>query len=295
MKLTIREYEAEDEGQLKQLLSLCSEDDTILNIINNPKLAFAYVATIQDRLVGLTLAWTSDVHADCMYFRIFSNPFYNRLGIEAKLFSLVEKCNKGHLALQTSTWETFCHLNEFYRKNGFKEIRKTYTPRLTIADTIDHLPIGQTNEKIITLTAMLSDDKLMEKLVTLVKKNYENTHQANPVKMMELTAWRKLILANDLIVDGSYIYLDKLNENIIAYSFLHQSDTKESLELGWCGTADTEYRQLIHQLILQQIGYAMKHDVSFLIGEFDTTNNYAMEVLRHFPFEPCPAWLTYGK
>lgn len=295
MPLTIREYEARDEDQVKQLLSLCSEEMALLNIIKESQLAFAYVAFTEDKLIGLSVVWTGDLHRECMYFRICSHPFYQRTGVEEKLLSMVETFNENHLPLQTSTWETSHYLNEFYRKSGFEEIRRTYTPTLNIADSLDHFPIDQTSGEIITVTGMLADKSLMEELVTLVKRNYEYTHQANPVKKMELAEWRKLVLANDLIAEGSYVYLDESQENIVAYSFLHQSDTKKSLELGWCGSVDAECRRLIPKLILQQINFAIKHHVRFLIGEFDTTDDDAMEVLGAFPFKPSPAWVTYRK
>lgn len=295
MPLMIREYETKDEDQLKQLLSLCSEDIDLLNIINNSKFGFAYVALIKEKLVGLAFAWTSDWHPDCMYFRILSNPFYYGSDIEAKLLSLAETFNENHLPLQTSTWETCYHLNVFYRKSGFEEIRRTYTPTLIVEDNLDYLPIDKTSEGLITLTAMLADESLMEKLVTLVKRNYENTHQANPVKEMRPNEWRKLILADDLIADGSYVYLDQSQKNIVAYSFLHESGEEDSVELGWCGAIDAENRRLIPQLVSQQISYAMKHQIQFLIGEFDTTDDDAMEVLRSFPFKPSLAWVTYRR
>src|SRR5699024_9721393 len=94
---------------------------------------------------------------------------------------------------------------------------------------------------------------------------------------------------------GRFVYLKKDEKNIIDYSFLHKSDTKNALELGWCGAIEMEAKDLIPRLIAYQINYARKHDIQVISGEFDTTDDYAMEVLNSFPFAPCPSWITYQR
>lgn len=295
MILTIKEYEGKEEDQLKQLLFLCFEDDILLNIVNSSKLKFAYAAFIKEKLVGFMFAWTSSIHPYCTYFRILSHPFYNWLDIEGKLLSKAEELIINNLPLQTSIWETSAKLKRLYTSNGFKEIRRTYMPSLKVADVVDYPPFKSEKYEIKTLTAILSNDTLLEKLTLLVKENYEKAHIENPIKEFEIEKWKGIILSDDLVPDGSYVYLDMDEKNIVAYSFLHESDKEDSLELGWCGAIDAESKELIPQLTLLQVNYALKHDIQFFIGEFDTTDDYAMEVLKSFPFTPCPTWITYQK
>ncbi|KFM99187.1 hypothetical protein DJ93_324 [Bacillus clarus] len=161
-------------------------------------------------------------------------------------------------------------------------------------------PIFPTNEShntlynLQTLSEIISKDTLMKKLAQLVKTNYEKTHLANPVATYNLETWREMILVNDLIADGSFLFLNE-QEEIIAYSFLHTSEKNNTLELGWCGTNTIQNLHLLQQLVIKQITYANKHGYSFLQGEFDSTSGYGIEILKSCPFQPCPTWITYQK
>lgn len=103
------------------------------------------------------------------------------------------------------------------------------------------------------------------------------------------------MLTQQVLMDGSYLLLDTSQKEVIAYSFLHESDSEHVYELGWCGCVDRRYKRVIPQLILQQAKYAICKNVSILTGEFDTTDYYAMEVFKTFPFAASPALITYQK
>lgn len=298
MQLTIKRYEAKEEEQLKQLLYFCFEEEVFINVINGSRLKFAFSALYENKLVGMVFAWTSSFHPYCTYFRILSNPFYNGLHIEEELVSKVHEQKiktSPNLPLQTSVWETSVNLNRVYKNNGFREIRRTYMPNLKVSDVVHCISYHSEEHKIITLAEILSDETLLEKLTLLVKRTYEKTHTLNPVGEIEIEQWKRMLLADDILSDGSYIYLDNDEKNIIAYTFLHESDRENSFELGWCGAADIKNKGLILHLIYYQAKYAMKHNKQFIGGEFDTTDIYAMEVMGSFPFAPCPAWITYQK
>lgn len=202
------------------------------------------------------------MHPYCTYFRILVHPLYRRLDIAEKLLSKVEKLRNS--TLQTSIWETSAHLKRLYMTNDFKEIRRTYMPHLKLADIQDELPYKSEKQEIKSLTEILSNDTLLEKLTFPVKRNYERTHVVNPVKELTLEKWKALILCDDLLADGSFVYLDKDEKNIIAYSFLHESDTKNTLELGWCGAIDMKTKNAIPRLIAYQINYSKKHNIQVI-------------------------------
>ncbi|SHF99044.1 hypothetical protein [Ornithinibacillus halophilus] len=294
MQIKINSYGSKDEEQLMQLLKLCSEDDVLLHIVNSARLKFAYSAIIDDKLVGILASWKSSFHPYCTYFRILGNPLYNSLNIEEQLLSKVKELKPEDFPLQTSAWETSNNLINIYTNNGFKEIRRTYLPTLEVSNLGEYNLNIRNNYQIKTLEEVLSDEMFMEELTLLVKRIYEQTHLVNPVADINLDKWQELIL-DDVVQNGSYIYVDENENNIMAYAFLHESDKSDSLDLGWVGAIDKEHKQLIPQLVLNQIEYANKHNFHFIMGEFDTTDEYAMEVLNHFPFAPSPTWITFQK
>lgn len=296
LKIKIREYDKIDQEQLNELINLSFEEEELLNILKDSKFKFAYSAFTEDKLVGVAFGWKSSFHPHCTYFRILSNPLYALSTVAQKLLSKVESVGKIDSPLQTSMWETSLHIKEVYEKSGFKEIRRTYMPTLQVFDFKEKaVPFSEHSHILKTVAEISTNNELEKKLVLLVKRNYEETHIVNPVVTSGFEEWKNLVLANDVIAEGSYVFLDTDGENIVAYSFLHESDDEKSYELGWCGYSSSQYKGILPQLILQQIKYSSNHDVKALVGEFDTTDSSAMEVLKSFPFAPSPTWITYQK
>lgn len=294
--ITIKKYDNSEEVQFNKLLDLNFEEKGLLNIVKESKFKFAYSAYVEDKLVGVIFGWSNRFHPNCTYFRILHNPFYARDGVSEKLLAEVEAIETLDFPLQTSIWETAIDVKEMYKGSGFKEIRRTYMPNLHVFDLKeDVFSVSKSNNRIKSLAEILSNNELMEKLIFIVKRNYEDTHQVNPVANVGLDEWEKLILASDVLIKGSYIYLDAEEKNIVAYSFLHESDSDNAYDLGWCGCSSVQYKRIIPELVWRQIEYTINHNVKTIIGEFDTTDNYAMEVLKAFPFAPCPTWITYRK
>src|SRR5699024_1354615 len=128
MQFTIQKYKNKDEEQLKHLLHLCFEDETLLSVLNSTHLEFAYVAILGNELLGPTFAATSRRHPYCTYLRVLGHPLYRRLAIAEKLLSMVEKSRKS--TWQTSTWETSNRLKRLYMSKNVRESRRTYMPHL---------------------------------------------------------------------------------------------------------------------------------------------------------------------
>lgn len=296
MDCCIRNYDSKDEGQIKKILDLCFEDEGLISILNSKKLMFAYSAFIDKELVGIVFGWSSNFHPYCTYFRLLSNPYYKAINIEGKLLSKVKEQEMLDFPLQTVIWESSFNLKCFYEDSGFIELRRTYMPILKLSDVNKELLLNRSEiYTVMTLGEVSLNHELMKKLILLVKRNYEHTHKVNPVANLGLEEWRKLILADDTLMEGSYIYIDISSMEIIAYSFLHKSEKEDSYELGWCGATECLNTRLILQLILHQVKYSLKEGILYLIGEFDTTDKYSIEVLKVFPFSPCPTKITYQK
>lgn len=109
---------------------------------------------------------------------------------------------------------------------------------------------------MVSLDQIIENSNLMDQLTVLAKKNYEFSHAENPVGEFDFVAWQDIMLAEDLFMQGSLIYLDSDNQRIIAYSFMHYSDARDTLELGWCGVLDPSYIGIIPDLIARQIHFA---------------------------------------
>ncbi|MFC9414494.1 GNAT family acetyltransferase [Bacillus mobilis] len=292
--LIIEKYSRSNELKVKQLIDLYNEDSYLFNLLRDSKTKCAYVAYYKRDVVGIFFTWSSSFHPYCTYFRIYTNPFYSKLHIEQFLLNEILKRESFKLPLQTSIWETSAHLKAYYEEHNFTEIRRTYMPILDVQKIISIDTMLHLNYDVQSLSNILSNNSFFEKLAHLVKTNYEDTHLANPVASFPLEAWKEQILADDVLLDGSFVIIDEETE-IIAYSFLHTSEKDNTVELGWCGTHNTENVSLLKLLVFKQAMYANTHGYSFIQGEFDSTSIYAMEILKSFPFNPCATWITYQK
>ncbi len=66
-------------------------------------------------------------------------------------------------------------------------------------------------------------------------------------------------------------------------------------ELGWCGCSNSALKKWLPQLVQKQLKYAQQKGIQIMSGEFDTTDDYAMEVFKAFPFSFDSTWITYRK
>ncbi|MGH1259070.1 MULTISPECIES: GNAT family acetyltransferase [Bacillus] len=292
--LVIEKYSRSNELQVKQLIDLYNEDSYLFHLLRENKTKCAYIAYYKKDVVGVFFTWNSNFHPYCTYFRMYTNPFYSELHIEQFLLNEISKRENFKLPLQTSIWETSAHLKAFFEEHNFTEIRRTYMPILDVRKIITIDTMLHSNYAVQSLSNILSTNSFFEKLAYVVKTNYEETHLANPVASFPLEAWKEQILADDVLLDGSFVIIDEETE-IIAYSFLHTSEKDNTVELGWCGTHNTENASLLKLLVFKQAMYANTHGYSFIQGEFDSTSIYAMEILKSFPFNPCATWITYQK
>ncbi|PHA02166.1 GNAT family acetyltransferase [Bacillus wiedmannii] len=292
--LVIEKYSRSNELQVKQLIDLYNEDSYLFHLLRENKTKCAYIAYYKKDVVGVFFTWNSNFHPYCTYFRMYTNPFYSELHIEQFLLNEILKRENFKLPLQTSIWETSAHLKAFFEEHNFTEIRRTYMPILDVRKIITINTMLHSNYAVQSLSNILSNNSFFEKLAYVVKTNYEETHLANPVSSFPLEAWKEQILADDVLLDGSFVIIDEETE-IIAYSFLHTSEKDNTVELGWCGTHNTENASLLKLLVFKQAMYANTHGYSFIQGEFDSTSIYAMEILKSFPFNPCATWITYQK
>lgn len=289
----IRHYSLKDLDKLKNLVHMTKNDGTIIDMLEQPNNYVAYVYYEQEELVGCMVAWKSSFHPFCTYFQTIIHPDF--LPATGELITVLEDTlNIQDYPLLTKVEEGTA-LADYYQKKHFEIIRKTYLPSMNIDNYSKLLLPVETNERIKSMDEVQQNSELVNQLVKLVKTNYVETHLVNPVADFDLATWRNLLFQEDLILNGSYVYLNENKKRVIAYSMLHESEQSDTVELGWIGTSKKSEIGLLHQLIALQINDAKENNYHHLEGEFDTTDPYAMAVFHHFPFPTDNVLLTFAK
>lgn len=293
MEIMFQPYNREFKREVETLFEESVEGESLRNIFKSTMSTVSYVALIEEKVIGLLLAWENPFHPEATYFKILTEAEYATERIKKTFFHKIrEEADRGQ-AFITSVIETAISSRDFYEKNGFKEIRRTFMPSLVVEEILDSLVAKELKEgKIKSLAEVLEEEYSFSQLADLVKNNYEASHYVNPVKEMSVEEWKELITAEDILKEGSFILFNDEGE-VIAYSFLHRSENEDTLELGWCGGSSFDRAGALPYLVGKQINYARERDVQYILGEFDTTDPFGMEVMRTFTFRPFPAWISY--
>ena len=298
--VVVANYEDNDLLQVEELMKLCLEGEN-LGRIDHPRRIFAFTAKRIDKVIGYVVGWTNKMHPYCTYISIIIHPAYQWLSVETLLLHEVEKLDITY-PLQASIWETAQYLNMTYKNNGFKEVRRTYMPELDPDDVMPWLekvtPHLEDGQDVIfkSLYEVGRIPEVMKELIILVRKVYEDTHLVNPLGIHDDESWMHFLLADDLIIEASYIAMDRSNNTILGYALLHHSEQPGYVELGWrgCKEGKVNLGNLMKQLTANQITYAHARNYT-LKAEIDSTDHYQLEMLAAFPFKPAPTWITYQK
>lgn len=290
MQVKIEQYDIQYKEQLRQLLR--ETDEVLLNRFESNQVEHVFVAISKSELVGALLTWKNSFHPFCLYFRIITIPSFVEHEIFESLIDYVEKDKPTILPLITSLWEESDSLLQFYLQQGFKIIRKTFIPTLKVKEYTDVILEPNEMLDLMTVGEISDDDKLVMNLVQMVKRNYEQSHKANPVASLSLNQWRELIFSDDLIPEGSYLYVK--DNQIIAYTFLHETSNHE-VEMGWVGAEDLRQKEKVASLVHRQIDFAERKGFEFLSGEFDTTDKFAIALLESLQLPRTPVWITLKK
>jgi GNAT superfamily N-acetyltransferase len=303
-EILINQYNSIQNDSINRLLYICFADDNNSRIYfergwKSPNNLCTYVALHTNEVIGVITTWKTSFHPNCTYMSMIVHPLFRNNGMESKLLEYAESSQGVDFPLQTSIYETNYFFKEFYEKSGFKEIRRTYLSLLKLTE-IQELNMkfiqkySNTQLSIETLGGISKDEKLKNKLISLVKETYEETHRDNPPRISDLHSWEKLIFNKDTLLDSSYIALSDNNE-ILAFALLHEGEDDNILEFGWRGTKVETDLNLTILLTAVQIRAAKSKGYKYLEGEIDTTDPYSIELFKTFPFSPSPSLITYQK
>lgn len=300
MEILIKRNISPDIDFLKGFLSVWAENDEftqnqILRGVRSKNNFCTYEAYEEGNLMGLLTAWTSDFHPYCTYFSLALNPFSDNK-VEPLLLQSFHTTPGIKYPLQTLIWETSYRFKTFYEHNEFVEIRRTYMPMLRSSK----IEINQVFEDLAghkltikDLNSIKENELLKSKLISLVKENYNRVYSKNPVGEHDLLKWEKLIFNDETNLKGSYIALK--DKEIIAYSVLHFSETPKMFELGWRGTRNYADIRVMLMLTALQVNFAADNGVDFIQAEIDTTDHFAIEMLKFISFSSAPTLLTFQK
>lgn len=291
MQMSIETYGKQYETELEPLLQRFDED--LWNQFKAGQLENIFIAIRKNQLAGALVTWKSKYHPNCTYFRIITAPSFSAQATVERLFEKLEEMRTNAVPLVTSHWEKANAFTRFYLQKGFEIIRKTYMPTLNLANIKAHNFESNEKYRLCTVADIHENDFILKELLRLVKGNYEQSHEVNPVAKLSLNQWRDLTFSDNLIREGSFLFL--MENRIIAYSFLHKSTEENMLEIGWVGALESGYKKELVSLVHRQLEYVREIGFKSISGEFDTTDEYAMTVLESFPFTPTPAWLTLKK
>lgn len=290
MGYTIKQYQSSDELKLKDFITALDESSEMLHQIRHSTYKHVFLAYSQEKIVGMIMAWKSNFHPNCTYFTCKA---HHTEAVKALLAELERHLEQQDYPLQTIVDEND-RLNALYLDNQFTIIRKTFLPKINVL--VDHaIFTNSANQVVKPVQEVTTHSNLASQLVALVKRNYEETHIANPVATMDLTQWEKLTYAEDLLASGSFVCLDPNEEKVLAYSFLHEAEREDTVELGWCGALDEPSIIIIPSLVLKQLEFSMRSGYQYVEGEFDTTSMYAMEVFHTLSLPKHPVSITYQK
>ncbi|HAM82071.1 GNAT family acetyltransferase [Ornithinibacillus bavariensis] len=294
MEIIIKKYNNSYKEELRELIIQANGELNLLNLVegNRSTSKGSFIALQKEKMIGLITSWKSIFHPYCTYFRCIALPEYLDC-LDRLLAEMEGSLSKGDYPLQISLDENSILGNYFSRLN-FKIIRKTYLPSLDLSVSLQGmLPVAL--QQIKSLREIETRPDIITQLTKLVKRNYEETHLVNPVADLTLDKWKEMIWAEDILLDGSYVYLNEKGDGILAYSFLHKSDQQGTVELGWSGASDLSEIDILSILLEKQIYYSQLHGYRFLEGEFDTTSPYAMHMLKSKPFPREPVLITFQK
>lgn len=156
------------------------------------------------------------------------------------------------------------------KKNEFTEIRRTYMPVIR-SFKVD---VNKAFADIVTQDLTVIDFKCIQNkqelkisLINLIKENYSKVHAENPLGEHNHDKWEELIFNEDVVQEGSYIIL--MNDEIVAYSLLHYSDTSNKYEFGWRGTSEKADIRFVLLLTAHQLNFAEANGVEFIEAEID--------------------------
>ncbi len=240
-----------------------------------------FVEEREQQVTGVGISWSNALHPTAKYIAVSSIGEGDEL--LQRLLKVVKPFNKV---------VSYCYASNIARiklleKYGFQLFRETYEASYSIAELGNKL--ANIDEAIMAtpLVEIQKDDRLIEQLFRLLKKNYEETHLHNEASDLSWQEWNDLLYEDNPHLQFSKIVVQE--GQVAGYIFIHPTSETEC-EIGWFGRSiDFPLIHVLKQQLdeLQAAGYTM---VAF---EIDTTNHFAGEFVELLQLEQHESWNSY--
>ncbi|WP_046215935.1 hypothetical protein [Paenibacillus wulumuqiensis] len=285
--------------QLTEMVSFLHRTDHMHRqpMLQNPsRRKDAFYTLFDHQISGLLISWHNSFHPYADYITLILDPDqqHRRAG-DILLYEAVQRSSKPYL--QLSIGENAYPESGFYESRQFKEVRRTYVPKLSVQQglqyllTVESFDEPPTSFSILHLKEWQQHDQDYSRLAKRVYTDYERVHAINPPAPMDMQKWTALLQEDDLMPEGSYIAYNPHNNQILGYALMHKSVEADTVELGWSDQGS--YPELRLLLIQEQLKYARQHGYTSIEMEIDSTDPMRMELLSRLPFQPAPALITY--
>lgn len=245
-----------------------------------------YSVQNDDEILAIASTHKSSWHPNCIYVQLA----YNLDGSdELALQSIITKLeNEYDQPLFFLLDDRFYGLKEILTRNQFKMIRKTEI--IHIAATLLNGETGR-DERILSIREIRMNEERMDSFIQLCKKTYTETHTDNPVANLPIENWRHAAM-DGLMEEHSYVMVN--GPKVTAFSLMYESD-KNSWEVGWVGVDDTFRINDLDKLVCKQVEDAVKHSISFIEKEIDSTCPYSLHICESVTYEVAETLYAYMK
>ncbi|WP_432359912.1 hypothetical protein [Sporosarcina sp. UB5] len=245
-----------------------------------------YSAQKDEEVLAVASTHKSFWHPNCIYVQLA----YNLDGVDVLALQIIitELENKYEQPLFFLLDDRFSQVKDLLTRNQFRMIRKTEIIHIEPTS-----PKGETvqDERILSIREIRTNEAKMDCFVQLCKKVYTETHSDNPVADFPIESWRNAAM-NGLMEEHSYVMVNGLE--ITAFSLLYESD-EDSWELGWVGVDDTSGINNLDKLIRKQLEDAVKHNISYIEKEVDSTCPYSLHICESVNYEVAETLYAYMK
>lgn len=213
--------------------------------------------------LAIAVYWENDFHPSALYFKDID------FGCEVmnELIEIAKTAGKHHLIRSFDEAEQD-DISKF-EELGFQRFRKTFltTSKIEKLNSFEKM----SSVDFLSKADILKDLDLTKQLLLLSYRNYQTAHLDNPVKIVQLDEWSHLVF-NGMIENVVQVIVE--DKEIAAYTFLY--DDEDNAEIGWCYSREDEK---ISTLLQKQQYQLASLGFQKLVGEFDTTDFYGMEVM----------------
>ncbi len=245
-----------------------------------------YSVQNDDEIFAVASTQKSTWHPNCIYVQLAY--VLNGFDKQALQILIAELENKYDQPLFFLLDDRFYGLIEILTQNQFKMIRKTeiihIEPTLLKGETAH-------DEHLLSIGEIRTNVARMDSFIQLCKKTYTETHTDNPVSTLSIDSWRYAAM-DGLMEEHSYVMVN--GSKVTGFSLMYESD-ENSWELGWVGVDDTSRINDLDKLIRKQVEDAVKHSISFIEKEVDSTCPYSLHICESVKYEVAETLYAYMK